>query len=162
MINNKNKRQWRKTNEVTLKLGLRRRAIVVVFSGHWIWNLGYHNFYANVPKGHQNMNIFVGKRMLGRTDTRTCERKCFFQSIRTVWDISRDVLARIATCSLLTGTYRRILVYSIDYNITNMIYMAPCWLKSQQIQTISSCIVTVDPLAEPHSEDVLCMSFHIN
>ena len=60
MINNKNKRQWRKTNEVTLKLGLRRRAIVVVFLGHWIWNLGYHNFYANVPKGHQNMNIFVG------------------------------------------------------------------------------------------------------
>ncbi len=34
---------------------------------------------------------------------RTHDRMCL-QSIRTVWDISRDDRARIATCSLLTAT----------------------------------------------------------
>ena len=37
---------------------------------------------------------------LGRIETRTRDRLCF-QSIWTVWDISRDDRARIATCSLL-------------------------------------------------------------
>ena len=45
------------------------------------------------------------KTILGRTGTRTRDRMCF-QSIRTVWDISRDDRARIATCSLLTSTDR--------------------------------------------------------
>ncbi len=43
---------------------------------------------------------------LGRTETRTCDRMCF-QTIQTVWDISRDDRARIATCSLLTVTDRQ-------------------------------------------------------
>ena len=30
------------------------------FSGHWIWDSGHQNFEASVPKGHQNMNVFVG------------------------------------------------------------------------------------------------------
>ena len=29
------------------------------FSGHWIWDSGHQNFEASVPKGHQNMNVFV-------------------------------------------------------------------------------------------------------
>ena len=43
------------------------------------------------------------KKLLGRTETRTCDKMCF-QTIRTVGDISRDDRARIATCSLLTST----------------------------------------------------------
>ena len=39
------------------------------------------------------------KKLLGRTETRTRDRICF-QSIRTVWDISQDNRARIATLSL--------------------------------------------------------------
>ena len=30
------------------------------FLGHWIWDPGHQNFEASVPKGHQNMNVFVG------------------------------------------------------------------------------------------------------
>ena len=52
--------------------------------------------------------------MLGRTDTQTRERKDL-QSIRTVWDISRDDRAKIATCSLRTATDRSKENYSIDY-----------------------------------------------
>ena len=49
-------------------------------------------------------------KLLGRNETRTCDRKCC-QTIRTVSDISRDDRARIATCSLLTSTdLRRIIV----------------------------------------------------
>ena len=33
--------------------------------------------------------LFAYKKLLGRTETRTCDRMCF-QTIRTVWDISRD------------------------------------------------------------------------
>ena len=51
------------------------------------------------------------------------ERKCF-QSIRTVWDISRDDRASIATCSLLTVTDRLKNNYSIDDE---------CWLYSARV-----------------------------
>ena len=44
---------------------------------------------------------------------RTRDRKCF-QSMRTVWDISRDDRARIGTCSLLTPTGRFKENYTID------------------------------------------------
>ena len=30
-------------------------------SGYWIWDPGYQKFEASVPKGHQNMNVFVGR-----------------------------------------------------------------------------------------------------
>ena len=54
--------------------------------------------------------FFAYKTLLGRNGTRTRERKCF-RSIRTVWDISRNDRARIATCSLQTATdLRRIIV----------------------------------------------------
>ena len=53
------------------------------------------------------------KKLLGRTETRTCDRM-YCQTIRTVWDISRDDRARIATCSLLTSTDRFKENYSID------------------------------------------------
>ena len=33
---------------------------VSVFSGHWMWDPGHQNFEASVPKGHQNMDVFVG------------------------------------------------------------------------------------------------------
>ena len=53
------------------------------------------------------------KKILGRTETRTRDRM-YNQSIRTVWDISRDDRAKIATCSLRTSTYRHKENYSID------------------------------------------------
>ena len=53
--------------------------------------------------------FFVDKTLLGRTETRTCDRMCF-QTILKVRDISRDDRARIATCRLRTPTN-----YSIDY-----------------------------------------------
>ena len=72
------------------------------------------NAAAHVVDGdrHDSLWVFFAyKKLLGRTETRTRERKCF-QSIRTVRDISRDDRARIATCSLRTATYlRRITVY---------------------------------------------------
>ena len=42
--------------------------------------------------------FYAYKKMLGRTEMRTRERK-EWQSIRTVWDISRDDRARIASCT---------------------------------------------------------------
>ena len=53
-------------------------------------------------------------KLLGRTETRTRDgMDC--QSIRTVWDISLEYGARIATCSLLTATDIFKTNYSIDY-----------------------------------------------
>ena len=46
------------------------------------------------------------KQLLGRTETQTRDRMCY-QSMRTVWDISRDYRARIATYSLRTSTDRQ-------------------------------------------------------
>ena len=46
------------------------------------------------------------KKLLSRTETRTRERM-YWQTIRTVRDISRDDRARIATCRLRTPTYRQ-------------------------------------------------------
>ena len=48
------------------------------------------------------------KTLLGRTETRTRDRM-YFQTIRTVRDVSRDDRARIATCSLRMLTDRQIL-----------------------------------------------------
>ena len=48
------------------------------------------------------------KKLLGRTETRTRDIM-YCQTIRTVRDISRDVPARIANCSLRTPTDRIIL-----------------------------------------------------
>ena len=56
------------------------------------------------------------KKMLGRTETRTRERK-YLGRIRSVWDISRGDRARIATCSLRTLTDRLKTNYSIDYGL---------------------------------------------
>ena len=52
------------------------------------------------------------KKLLGQTEIWTCEWN-EWQSIRTVWDISRDDRARIATGSLLTPTDRLKDNYSI-------------------------------------------------
>ena len=49
------------------------------------------------------LGFFRVQKNLGRTKTRTRDRICF-QTIRSVRDISRDDLARIATCSLITPT----------------------------------------------------------
>ena len=46
------------------------------------------------------------KKLLGRTETRTHDRM-YYQTKRTVRDISRDDRARIATCSLRTPTDRQ-------------------------------------------------------
>ena len=57
--------------------------------------------------------FFSYKKMLGRSETRTRERK-YLGRIRSVWDISRGDRARIATCSLQTSTDRFKANYSID------------------------------------------------
>ena len=56
------------------------------------------------------------KKMLGRIETRTRDM-IYYQTIRTVRDISRDDRARIATCSLRTLTDRLKENYSIDLTI---------------------------------------------
>ena len=48
----------------------------------------------------------VFRILLGRTETRTCDRM-YCQTIGTVSDISQDDRARIATCSLQTPTDRQ-------------------------------------------------------
>ena len=68
--------------------------------------------YTGGPVSPRVLVFFSYKKMLGRTDTRTCERM-FCHTIRTVRDISRDDRARIATCSLRTPTGRRKENYSI-------------------------------------------------
>ena len=73
------------------------------------------------------------KKLLGRTETRTRERKCF-RSIRTVWDISRDDRARILTCSLRTATDLRRIIYtknvlkntSVTSHVTNQGWWQLC------------------------------------
>ena len=57
--------------------------------------------------------FFAYKKMLGRTETRTRDRM-YFQTIRTVRDISRDDRSIIATCSLRTPTDRLKLTRSIE------------------------------------------------
>ena len=57
--------------------------------------------------------FFAYKKILGRTETRTRERK-YLGRIRSVWDISRGDRARIATCSLRTSPDRLKANYSID------------------------------------------------
>ena len=57
--------------------------------------------------------FFAYKKMLGRTETRTRDRM-YFQTIRTVRDISQDDRAIIATCSLRTPTDILKENYSID------------------------------------------------
>ena len=54
------------------------------------------------------LEVFAYKKMLGRIETRTCDR---INTIRTVRDISRGDRARIATCSL-TDRFKE--NYSID------------------------------------------------
>ena len=63
------------------------------------------------------------KTCLGRTETRTHERKCF-QSIRTVLVISRDDRASIETCSLITATDRQtdIIIIMENYSIKYTCY----------------------------------------
>ena len=34
--------------------------VCLFFSGLWIRDPGHQNFESSVPKGHQNMNVFVG------------------------------------------------------------------------------------------------------
>ena len=58
------------------------------------------------------------KKLLGRSETRTRD-SMYFQTIRTVRDISRDDQARIATCHLRTPTDRLKENYSIDYKGIN-------------------------------------------
>ena len=53
-----------------------------------------------------SFGCFSRIKNLGRTETRIRDRM-YFQSIRTVWYISWDDRARIATCSLLTATDRQ-------------------------------------------------------
>ena len=59
--------------------------------------------------------FFAYKKMLGRIETRTRDRK-HFQSIRTVSDTSRDDRASIATCSLLTPTE----MFKENYRVDNV------------------------------------------
>ena len=72
------------------------------------------------------------KTLLGRTEMRTYDRMCF-QTIRTVWDTSRDDRARIATCSLLTSTDRFKENYSIDVKVKQIsqYYMTICRLHTE-------------------------------
>ena len=66
------------------------------------------------------LDVFAYKKMLGRIETRTRDR-IYCQTLRTVRDISRDVRARIATCSLRTLTDRLKENYSID--------ICKCWRR---------------------------------
>ena len=51
--------------------------------------LVHSNTLAQSTRFREFLVFFTYKKLLGRTETRTCERMCF-QSIRTVSDISRD------------------------------------------------------------------------
>ena len=55
------------------------------------------------------LDVSAYTNMLGRIETRNLDR-IYCQTIRTVRDISRDDRARIATCSLRTPTYLRIII----------------------------------------------------
>ena len=55
---------------------------------------------------------FLRIKMLGRTEARTRDRM-YCQTMRTVWDISRDDRAIIATCSLQTPTNRLKETYTV-------------------------------------------------
>ena len=57
--------------------------------------------------------FFAYKKIVGRTETRTRDRK-YLGRIRSVLDISRDDRARIATCRLRTSTDRLKTHYSVD------------------------------------------------
>ena len=78
---------------------------------HWA-SMFHSNKHTRGRSGFPRFCVFFAyKKLLVRTETRTGETKRF-QTIRTVWDISRDHRARMATCSLLTSTdLRRIIVY---------------------------------------------------
>ena len=67
---------------------------------------GHSNKHTRWPPDFPEiLDVFRVKKLLGRTETRTRYRM-YFQTIRTVRDISRDDRARIATCSLRTPTDR--------------------------------------------------------
>ena len=71
------------------------------------------NTRASDPISPRFWMFFAYKKLLRRTETRTCERM-YCQTMRTVREISRDDRARIATCSLRTLTDRLKENYSID------------------------------------------------
>ena len=73
--------------------------------------------------------FFAYKKMLGRTETRTRDRM-YFQTIRTVRDISRDDRARIAPCSLRTPTDR----LKENYSIYICMYMNSLNLKDRLLK----------------------------
>ena len=60
--------------------------------------------------------FFAYKKILGRIETRTRDMM-YWQTIRTVRDISRDDRAIIATCSLRTPTDRQIDRLKENYSI---------------------------------------------
>ena len=67
---------------------------------------GHSNKHTRWPPDFPEiLDVFRVNKLLGRTETRTRYRM-YFQTIRTVRDISRDDRARIATCSLRTPTDR--------------------------------------------------------
>ena len=69
-------------------------------AGSWAIQINTH---AGGPISPRIWMFFAYKKMIGRTETRTRDRM-YCQPLRTV----RDCRARIATCSLLTPTYRQI------------------------------------------------------
>ena len=58
----------------------------VSFLGHWIWDPSHKNFEASVPKGHQNINVFV------RPCTDSCPDKTTLREIYTMKAVKRKIL----------------------------------------------------------------------
>ena len=86
-------------------------------------SLVHSNKHTRGRSGFLRFCVFFAyiKKLLGGTEKRTCDRMCF-QTIRTVWDISRDDRAKIATCSLLTSPDRfkenySIIIWMCHYNL---------------------------------------------
>ena len=90
------------------------------------------------------LDFFAYKKMQGRIDTRSRDR-IYCQTIRTVRYISRDDLARIATCSLRTLTDRLKENYNIDEAVTGLWLacvekraLTPSWLGTTDHRTATT------------------------
>ena len=81
------------------------------------WSWFSHSLCADVLSLSYPYYTNTSNTMLGRTETWTRQRM-YFQSIRTVRDISQDDRASIATCSLRTSTESTQLYYGMMVVIT--------------------------------------------
>ena len=105
------------------RLALCDGSVAPNLNGPFCWrqcaSLLHSNKHARAIRFPEVLCVSRIKKLLGWTEMPTCDRMCF-QTIQTVWDISRDDRASIVTCSLLTSTDRFKENYSIDYCATQI------------------------------------------